>query len=71
MIVIKLTMFSRYYHESMRKIKKDEGKKYLMVKNYELDKVLEIIKEMVGIEKLDNTKMLVDTDDKLPDDVTF
>lgn len=39
-------------------------KRYLMVDDYRLDKVLYIIKEMIVIKKFDNTKMLVDTDDR-------
>ena len=41
-----------------------------MVDNYKLDEVLNRIKKMIGIEKFDDTKILVDKDDKLPDDVT-
>ena len=41
-------------------------KRYLMVDDYRLDKVLYIIKEMIVIKKFDNTTMLVDTDDILP-----
>ena len=41
-----------------------------MVDNYKLDEVLDRIKEIIGIEKFDDTKILVDKDDKLPDDVT-
>ena len=41
-------------------------KRYLMVDDYRLDKVLYIIKEMIVIKKFGNTKMLVDTDDILP-----
>ena len=36
-----------------------------------LDKVLDKIKEGIGIEKFDNTKILIDTDNKLPDDITM
>ena len=39
-------------------------KKYLMVDDYTLDKVLDKI-EKIGIDKLDDTKTLIDTDDKL------
>ena len=53
-----------HYHELMGKIMKE--KRYLMVDDYRLDKVLYIIKEMIVIKKFDNTKMLVDTDDRLP-----
>ena len=28
-------------------------------------------KEIIGIEKFDDTKILIDTDDKLLDDITF
>ena len=45
--------------------------KYLMIDNFVLDKVLDKIKEIFGIEKIDNTKTLVDTDDKLPYDITL
>ena len=41
-----------------------------MVDNYAPDKVLDKIKR-IGIEKLDSIKILIDTDDKLPDDITF
>ena len=36
-----------------------------MVNNYILDKVLAKIKEIIGIQKFDGTKMLIETDDKL------
>ena len=42
-----------------------------MVDDYMLNKVLNRIKEIRDIEKFDNTKILVDTDDKLPDDIIF
>ena len=38
-----------------------------MVNNYMLDKVLDKIKETIAIQKIDDTKILIDTDDKLPD----
>ena len=44
-------------------------KKYLMVDDYLLDKVLHKIKKMIGIKKCD--KILIETDDKLPNDITF
>ena len=34
-----------------------------------LDKVLDKIKEIIGIEKSGNTKILIDTEDKLPNDI--
>ena len=36
-----------------------------------LDKILDKIKETIDIEKFDDTKILTDTDDQLPDDITF
>ena len=35
-----------------------------------LDKVLDKTKEILGIEKFDETKILIDKNDKLPDDIT-
>ena len=40
-----------------------------MVDDYTLDKGLDTIRK-IGIEKLDDTKIFHDTDDKLPDDIT-
>ena len=48
---------SLYYHELMQKIKEHEGKKYLMVDNCMLDKVFDRIKEIIGIEEFDNSKI--------------
>ena len=48
-----------------------EGKKYLMVGDNILDKVVDKIKEITGIEKFDDSKILIDTDDQLPDDIIF
>ena len=42
-----------------------------MVDDYMLGKVLVKIKEIIGIEKIDDTEILIDTDDKLPDYVTL
>ena len=42
-----------------------------MVDDYMLDKVLDKIKEIIGIEKFDDTKILIGMDDKLPDDITL
>ena len=41
-----------------------------MVDDYMLDKVLDKIKEIIGIEKFDGTEILIYTDDKFPDDIT-
>ena len=46
-------------------------KKYLMVDDYMLHKLLDNIKEMIGIGKFDDTNILIDMDDKLPDDITL
>ena len=43
----------------------------LMVNDYMLDKVLGKFKETISIVKFDDTKILIDTDDKLPDYVTL
>ena len=52
----------------MGKIEEHKRKKYLMVDNYTLDKVKKI-KEIIGIEKIADSIMLVERDDKLPDDI--
>ena len=36
-----------------------------------LDRLLDKIKMIIGIEKFGNTKILIDTDDKLADEVTL
>ena len=36
-----------------------------------LDKVLSKIKEIIGIKNFDDIKILMDADDKLPDDITL
>ena len=41
-----------------------------MVDDYTLAKVLDKIKR-ISVEKLDNTRILLNTDDKLPDDITL
>ena len=42
-----------------------------MVDDYMLDKIFDKIKEIIGIEKFADTKIMIDTDDKLPDDINF
>ena len=64
-------MLSLYYHEVMGKIKAHERKKYLMIYDYMLHKVLGNIREAIGIEKFDDTKILIDIDDKLRDNITL
>ena len=39
----------------MEKTEEDKGKKYLMVDDYMLDKVLDKIKKIIGIEKFVDT----------------
>ena len=45
-------MLSLHYHELMGKVEKHEGKKYLMVDDYMLNRVLGNFKERKSIEKL-------------------
>ena len=42
-----------------------------MVDDYMVDKVLDKVKEIIGIRKFDDSKILIDTDDKLPDYITL
>ena len=42
-----------------------------MIYDYMLDKVLEKIKETIGIVKFDTIKVVINTDDKLPDYITL
>ena len=55
----------------MGKIGEYKGRIYLMVDGNILDKVLDKNKSIIGIEKFDDTKILIDTDSKLPDDITI
>ena len=48
-----------------------KGKKYLLVDDYMLDIILNKIQKIIGTEKFDNAKILIDTDDKQPDYITF
>ena len=66
-----IKMLSLYYHESMRKIEEHEGTKCFMFNDFMVNKPLDKIKEMISIEKFDNTKILSDTDQKLSDDITL
>ena len=69
-LFILLDMFIRSLH-LMRKIEEHEVEKYLTVDDYMLDKVLDKITEIINIEKLDDIKILIETDNKLSDDITF
>ena len=42
-----------------------------MIDDYYLDKVFNKIKVIIGIEIFDNTKILINTYNKLPDDITL
>ena len=62
-----ITVLNLYYDEL---IEKYQGKKYLMVDDFIVDKLLDKIKR-IGIEKLVNIWILTDTNAKLPIDITF
>lgn len=55
------------YHELIGESQEYEGKEYLMVKDYMLDKVLDTINETIVIIKLDDTKILILADNNLLD----
>ena len=64
-------MLTQHYHELMRKIKGHEEKKisWLMIIcqiNYQSK-----LEKTMGIEKFDNTKILIHTNGKLPDYITL
>ena len=46
-------------------------KKKIMDDDYMLHKVLDKLKKIIDIKKFDDTKIFIDTDDKLPDDITI
>ena len=62
---------SLFFYKLLGEIVGHEGKKYLMVDDYMLNKALDKTKEIMVIEKFDDTKILINTDDKLSDDITF
>ena len=64
-------MLGWHYHELMGKIEEHEGKKYLMVNDYMLDKVFDKIKETIGIVKFDDAKIFIDIDNTLLDYITL
>ena len=49
----------------------EKGKKYLVIDESVLDKVSYKFKNIMDIEKLHDTKNLIGTDDKLPNDITL
>lgn len=58
-------MSSLHYHEFMGKIEEDERNIVMMVDSYMLGKLLDRITEIIGIRKIDDTKILVDTNGKI------
>ena len=50
---------------------KTEEQEYLMVYDYMVDKALDKIKERIGIDKFDDIKILIDTDNKVSDGITL
>ena len=58
-------MLSLHYHELLGKIEKHEGKKIFDICFYILGGVLDKIKEIISIEKFDDTKILINADDEL------
>ena len=66
-----IKLLSLYSHELLEKIEEHEEKSFLIVDNYMLQKLLEKIKEIIGIDQFDDTKVLIETDVKLPDGITF
>ena len=55
---ISIQMSGLFYHELIKKIEKHKGEKYLLVDDFMLDKVLDKIKKIIGIEKSDDTKII-------------
>ena len=49
----------------MGKMEENERKNSLMVNDYMLDNIFAKIKETIGIVKFDDTKILIDSDEKL------
>ena len=67
-----------YYDELIGRIEEYERKKYFISDDYKprlKSKIQKIrqdkIKKIIGIEKADNIKISIDTDNKLPHDITF
>ena len=65
-----MKMLSLHYHELMGKIKEHEEKN-LLVNDYMVDKLLDKIKKTIGIIKFNDTKILIDVDDELPNYINF
>ena len=54
-------MLSFYYHELMEKTEGNEGKKYVVIDDHMRDGVLDKIKIILCIAKLDDNEILIDT----------
>ena len=53
-------MSSLYYHDLVGKIEEHDDKKYLTLGNNILNEVLDKIRDIIGIEKFDDAKILID-----------
>ena len=64
-------MLSLHYHEIMGKNEEYEGKNIRLLMIICQIKILDKIKETIGVVTFDDTKVLTDTDDKIPDYTTL
>ena len=66
-----IKMLNPHYHNLVGKLEEHKGKKYSVVDDYMPSKILHQIKEIIDTEKIDDTKILIDTDNNLPDDINL
>ena len=66
-----MRILSLHYNKLKGKIEKKKGERHFIACHFILNKVLDKIKEMIGIKKYADTKILVDTDDELPIYITL
>ena len=66
-----IKILSLRYNEFMGKIEAHERNKNLMFDDHMVTEILNKIKNIRGIEKSNNTKILIDADDRLRDDIPF
>ena len=66
-----IKMLSLYYYDLIGKIEKHAEIKMFDGWWLLLEKVLDKIREVIVIRKFDDTKILIDTNNKLPDDITL
>ena len=59
--LIKTTFIIFEDHELMEKIEENEGKKYSMIDDHILDKLLDKTETIIDIEKIYDTKIFIDT----------